>query len=100
MSAAMNGTVNLSIADGWHPEFCKEGVNSFTITTEGRGLPIEEQDRLDNKYLMDILEDKILPMYYEDKKQWIEIMKNSMNDVIPAFESGRMANEYYEKMYR
>ncbi len=100
MSAAMNGTVNLSIADGWHPEFCKEGVNSFTITTEGRGLPIEEQDRLDNKYLMDILEDKILPMYYEDRKQWIEIMKNSMNDVIPAFESGRMANEYYEKMYR
>ncbi len=100
MSAAMNGTVNLSIADGWHPEFCKEGVNSFTIKTEGRDLSIEEQDRLDNKNLMDILEEKILPMYYEDKKQWIEIMKNSMNDVIPAFESGRMANEYYEKMYR
>jgi len=100
MSAAMNGTVNLSIADGWHPEFCKEGVNSFTINTEGSDLPIEEQDRLDNKNLMDILEEKILPMYYEDRKQWIEIMKNSMNDVIPAFESGRMANEYYEKMYR
>lgn len=100
MSAAMNGSINLSIADGWHPEFCNEGVNSFTIKTEGRGLPVEEQDRLDNKYLMDILEEKIIPMYYENKKEWMEIVKNSMTDVIPAFDSGRMANEYYEKMYK
>ena len=100
MSAAMNAAINLSIADGWHPEFCNEGVNGFTITTEGRDLPIEEQDRLDNKYLMDILEEKIIPMYYEDKKAWMEVMKNSMTDVIPAFDSGRMAHEYYEKMYK
>ena len=100
MTAAMNGAVNLSIADGWHPEFCDEGINSFTIPTEGRDLPIEEQDRLDNKYLLDILEDTILPMYYEDEKKWIEVMKSSMTDVDPEFESGRMANEYYEKMYK
>ena len=100
MTAAMNGAVNLSIADGWHPEFCKEGVNAFTIPTLGRGLPIEEQDRLDNKYLMDTLEDTILPMYYENKDKWIEVMKNSMTDVIPEFESGRMADEYYERMYK
>ena len=31
MTAAMNGAINFSIADGWHPEFCKEGQNSFTI---------------------------------------------------------------------
>jgi glycogen phosphorylase len=99
MSAAMNGAINLSIADGWHPEFCKEGVNSFTIPTEGEGLATDEQDKMDNQNLMDILENKIIPLYYENKKEWLEIMKNSITDVIPTFDSGRMANEYYEKMY-
>jgi starch phosphorylase len=99
MSAAMNGAVNLSIADGWHPEFCKEGINSFTIPTLGRDLPIEEQDRLDNVNLMDLLENRILPLYYDDSKAWLEIVKNSMSDVIPAFDSGRMVHEYYTLMY-
>ncbi len=99
MSAAMNGAVNLSIADGWHPEFCKEGINSFTIPTLGRDLPIEEQDRLDNVNLMDLLENRILPLYYDDSKAWLEIVKNSMSDVIPAFDSGRMVHEYYNLMY-
>jgi len=99
MSAAMNGAINLSIADGWHPEFCREGINAFTIPTLGRGLPIEEQDRLDNKNLMDILENKIIPLYYDNKKEWLNIKKNSISDVIPAFDSGRMVHEYYTLMY-
>ncbi len=99
MSAAMNGAINLSIADGWHPEFCREGINSFTIPTEGRGLSIEEQDRLDNKNLMDTLENKIIPLYYNNKKEWLNVKKNSISDVIPAFDSGRMVHEYYTLMY-
>ncbi|XOB61943.1 alpha-glucan family phosphorylase [Campylobacterota bacterium DY0563] len=99
MSAAMNGAINLSIADGWHPEFCKDGVNSFTIPTEGRGLAIEEQDRLDNKNLMDVLENKIIPLYYDNKKEWLNVKKSSISDVIPAFDSGRMVHEYYTLMY-
>ena len=99
MSAAMNGTVNLSIADGWHPEFCKEGVNAFTIPTLGRDLATNEEDSLDNKNLMDTLEQRIIPLYYDKHEQWIEIMKNSINDVAPEFDSARMADEYYTKMY-
>ncbi len=99
MSAAMNGAINVSMPDGWHPEFCQEGVNSFTIPAVGKDLPIEEQDRLDNQSLMDILENKVIPVYYNDKKLWIEMMKNSMQGVIPAFDSGRMAHEYYVKLY-
>lgn len=99
MSAAMNGSVNLSIADGWHPEFCKEGVNAFTIPTEGRDLPINEQDSLDNKNLMDTLEDRIIPLYYDNKKDWLEVVKKSITDVSPEFDSARMADEYYKKMY-
>ena len=101
MTAAMNGAINLSIADGWHPEFCKEGVNAFTISSkiENKNLPIEEQDRLDNIALMDILENSVIPTYYDNKEKWTEIVKNSINDVIPAFDSGRMAHDYYMKMY-
>lgn len=99
MTAAMNGAINLSIADGWHPEFCREGINSFTIPTEGRGLSIEEQDSLDNKNLMDVLENQIIPLYYDNKRKWMEVKKNSISDVIPAFDSGRMVHEYYTLMY-
>ena len=48
---------------------------------------------------MDILENKVIPIYYTDKKLWIEMMKNSIQGVIPAFDSGRMAHEYYLKLY-
>ncbi len=98
MSAAMNGAVNFSIPDGWHPEFAKDGVNSFTIPAE-HGLSVEEQDRLDNKHMMDILEERILPIYYDKPKQWVQIMKSAIADVVPAFDSGRMVHEYYKKMY-
>ncbi|QOG11465.1 alpha-glucan family phosphorylase [Arcobacter sp. FWKO B] len=99
MSAAMNGAINLSTLDGWHPEFEKHGVNSFTIPAVDENLPIEEQDILDNKALMDILLDEVIPMYYQDNTKWMNIMKNSMLDTLNAFDSGRMAHEYYVKMY-
>ncbi len=100
MSAAMNGAINFSIADGWHPEFCKEEVNSFTITGADASLSIEEQDKNDNKNMMDILENTIIPTYYEDQTKWVELMKNSMSDVLFEFDSGSMAHKYYEKMYK
>lgn len=99
MTACMNGAVHFSIPDGWHPEFAKDGVNAFTIPPCSHTLPIEEQDRIDNQNMMDILEEKIIPMYYDRPKEWVEIMKRSMNDIMPAFDSGRMAYEYYVNLY-
>lgn len=99
MTAAMNGSIHFSIDDGWHPEFAKDGRNAFTIPALDHTLPIEEQDRLDNKHMMDILEDQILPLYYKEPQKWVEIMKNAMSDVEYDFDSGRMAAEYYERMF-
>lgn len=99
MSAAMNGALHFSTSDGWHPEFAKETENSFTIATVAHTLPVEEQDEMDNKSMMDILENQIIPMYYDKPKKWIKMMKNSMKDVTPMFDSLRMADEYYAKMY-
>ncbi len=100
MSAAMNGAINFSIADGWHPEFCKDGVNGFTILGADSNLTIEEQDKNDNKSMMDMLENEIIPTYYEDQTKWASLMKNSMSDVLFEFDSGSMAHKYYEKMYK
>ncbi len=99
MSAAMNGAVNISIPDGWHPEFEKHGHNCFTIPAIAKELSHEEQDRLDNLHLMEILENEALPIYYKNKKKWMDIMRNSMIDTLNDFDSGRMAHEYYMKMY-
>lgn len=99
MSAAMNGAINFSIADGWHPEFCKEKINSFTILGADASLSIEEQDSNDNKSMMEILENEIIPTYYNDQEKWVNIMKNSMNDVACEFDSDSMADKYYKKMY-
>jgi len=99
MTASMNGSIHLSVNDGWHPEFAKEGVNAFTLPPLDNNLSSEEMDRLDNKHLMDILEDQIIPLYYNNPDKWTEIMKNAMNDVIPAFDADRMADEYYSLMY-
>ncbi len=99
MTAAMNGSVNFSIPDGWIPEFGKHGVNSFLIEPADRKLPQHEQDMIECERLLDILEKEILPVYYNKPKQWAQIIKNGMKDVSPEFESGRMAKEYYAKLF-
>ncbi|MDD5211613.1 MAG: alpha-glucan family phosphorylase [Sulfuricurvum sp.] len=99
MAASMNGTIHFSTNDGWHPEFAKHGINAFTIPVADGTKSLEEQDYDDNKNLMDILENEIIPMYYNKPEQWTQMMKTAMTDVIPAFDSGRMVNEYYLKMY-
>ncbi len=99
MSAGINGSVHFSIADGWHAEFQKDGINSFTIPHADPSLPIEEQDRLDYLAMMDKLENVILPMYYDNQKEWVNIVKNGMNDIHGYFTSSRMVVEYYEKLY-
>lgn len=99
MSAAMNGALNLSTDDGWHREFAFHGINAFTIPSQAHKSDIEAQDVSDAKNMMDILEQEIIPLYYERPKKWLKMMKHSMGDVSIAFDSVRMADEYYTLMY-
>jgi starch phosphorylase len=100
MTAAMNGSINLSIPDGWVPEFAKDGENSFLIQHADDQLSQQEKDKQENSRLLDVLEKTVLPMYYKDQQKWLNIVKKAATDVVPAFESGRMAKEYYEIMYK
>lgn len=101
MSAAFNGSVNVSINDGWIPEFAKHGVNSFvTPTADHTKLDIATIDSFDHKNIMDVLENEVIPMYYNDPAKWLSVVKNSMTDVYPYFDSDRMADEYYNRLYK
>lgn len=99
MTAAMNGSVNLSIPDGWVPEFAKDGKNSFIIKTAEDSLSQDARDKIEANNLLDVLEHEIIPMYYDNRAKWQRVVKASMNDVVPEFDSGRMVNEYYKELY-
>lgn len=99
MTAAMNGAINCSTNDGWVPEFARNGVNSFVLPEADLSWPTHQQDEFDADNLFTLLETVILPMYYDQPDQWLRLIKASMHDVVPAFDSDRMALEYYEKLY-
>jgi len=101
MTAAMNGAVNFSTDDGWIPEFINHGHNGFVVPkADYDNMVTHEQDEYDLNKLYEILENEILPLYYNDYKTWRQIMKNGMQDVRFQFDSNRMAHEYYTLLYR
>lgn len=101
MSAAMNGSVNLSTNDGWIPEFAKPGKNAFVVPkADYENMENEEEDLHDMNALYDLLENEILPLYYENRDEWRKIQYTAMEDVQQQFTSDRMAKEYYELLYR
>ena len=101
MTAAMNGAVNFSTDDGWIPEFINHGHNGFVIPkADYANMATHEQDEYDLKKLYEILENEILPLYYTNYSTWRQVMKNGMQDVRFQFDSNRMANEYFELMYK
>jgi starch phosphorylase len=100
MTASMNGSVNFSTFDGWICEFAEHGENSFIVpAADYKTMSVPDQDEYDMNNLFDVLENEILPSYYEDKAGWKSIVQRGMKDVVENFESNRMAQEYYEKMY-
>lgn len=99
MKAAMNGVLNLSILDGWWPEACNHGVNGWQFGDGFESKDEKEQDTHDLKALYKVLLEEVLPTYYEDKDQWVEMMRNSILSTKDQFSIKRMLEEYYEKLY-
>lgn len=99
MTAAMNASVNFSTFDGWVCEFARDGENSFIIPPAEPGLDADERDRRDMLGFYQLLNEQVLPTYYDQPEKWDQIVFNSMNDVSEEFDSDRMADEYYRKIY-
>jgi starch phosphorylase len=101
MTAAMNGSVNCSTNDGWICEFINHGNNGFVVPPiDYENVSVHEQDEYDLNKLYEILENQVLPMYYQNHDVWRQIVKNGMRDVRFQFDSNRMAEEYYNILYK
>lgn len=101
MTAAMNGSVNFSTHDGWICEFISHGNNGFVVPPiDYENISVHEQDEYDLNKIYEILENQVLPLYYENRDVWRQITKNGMRDVRWQFDSNRMAKEYYDIMYQ
>ena len=99
MTAAMNGAINFSTDDGWIPEFAKHGENAFIIPEAELTDSERAQDDHDYQHLVRILREEIVPCYYNEPGKWMQIVKNSARQVVPQFDSDRMAAEYYTRMF-
>lgn len=99
MKAAMNGVLNLSTLDGWWPEVCQHGVNGWQF---GDGFESEDSakaDINDLNALYRVVQQEVIPLYYNNRSKWTEMMKNSILCTKDRFSMKRMVEEYYEKMY-
>ena len=101
--ALMNGTLNFSVKDGWWLEGYVEGAGwalTEKRTYDNQGL----QDQLDAATIYSILEEDIVPKYYNINSkgyspEWIQIIKNSFAKITPHFTMTRMFNDYVERFY-
>ena len=103
MKVCPNLGVNFSILDGWWDEGYSEDVG-FKIDAGKEFESREYQDDMDNRALLDVLENQIVPMYYDRNDRgysdrWIQIAKNSVMKLSPYFSTQRMLKEYYDLSY-
>jgi starch phosphorylase len=102
MKAAINGALNFSVLDGWWRE-AYNGQNGWAIG-EDADTKKESVDEEDSESLYEILENEIIPLYYERgadnlPHEWIARAKNAMQTVTPQFSARRMVKEYVERLY-
>ena len=101
--ASINGVVNFSILDGWWAEGYNR-KNGWAIGTNEEYDSYEEQDRADSESIYSILENVIIPTYYEKDKngislEWMKLMKESIISTGGEFSTSRMVVDYTNKLY-
>ena len=102
MSANMNGAVHLSIFDGWTVEGTFHGINGYTVEYPelDAEMPWEERHWKDHECVMNILENEIIPTYYNNKEEWARLMRQAIRTSEAYFNSDRMVIEYYNRLYQ
>jgi glycogen phosphorylase len=103
MKAALNGVPNCSILDGWWAEAYSPEVGFAIETLKGEAREAE-RDEADADALYAVLEEQVLPAYYERDasglpQRWIALMRESIAELGPRFGTARMVAEYVERLY-
>jgi len=102
MKASMNGVLNLSVLDGWFDE-AYELSAGWAIGD--RSPATEDQDEIDASGMYSILENEIIPLFYQELDpglplEWIRRMKTCIANITPRFSCGRMVAEYMSELYQ
>ena len=97
MKAALNGVLNFSVLDGWWTEGCLHGVTGWQF---GGGYEGPEQTMVDALSLYEVLLEEIIPLNYEDRSRWQEMMRASISMAMHRFSTARMLTEYNNLMYQ
>ena len=101
--AEMNGVVNLSVLDGWWLEGYREGAG-WALTEKRTYENQAYQDQLDAATIYGLLENEIIPLYYDKNKKgysagWVKTIKNSIATIAPHYTMKRQLDDYYSKFY-
>jgi starch phosphorylase len=99
----LNGGINFSVLDGWWVEGYN-GENGFAFGDREDYRSLEELDNWDSEAIYDILENDLVPMYYNRgadglPHDWIKMMKHSIASVMPQFNTHRMVKDYVQQLY-
>jgi starch phosphorylase len=88
--------------DGWAVEGTWNGINGYTVEYPGLDddIPWEERHWKDHKRIMEILENEIIPTYYDDKQEWARLIRQALRTSEAYFNSDRMVVEYYNRIYK
>ncbi len=103
MKAALNGTLNCSILDGWWDE-CFDGANGWAISSVEGVEDLTARDRIEADSLFDLLEHQIVPLYYVRTegpvpRRWMRRVKHNLASLGPVVTANRMVREYVERLY-
>ena len=101
--AEMNGVVNLSVLDGWWVEGYRQGAG-WALKQERTYENQAYQDQLDAATIYSMLENEIVPLYYDKNENgfsedWINVIKNSIATIAPHYTMKRQLDDYYDKFY-
>lgn len=101
--ALMNGVVNLSVLDGWWYEGYRKGAG-WALTDKRTYQNQSYQDQLDAATIYSLLENEIVPLYYNGNgdgisEGWVATMKNSIAQIAPHYTMKRQLDDYYSKFY-
>jgi starch phosphorylase len=103
MKASANGALNLSVLDGWWNEGY-QGDNGWAIGWREEYENPDYQDDIESRALYDLLEESVIPLFYDRSvddipRNWISMMKRSIQTICPFFNSHRMVSDYVETCY-
>lgn len=102
MKAVLNGGLSFSISDGWWDEM-KDDAAGWTIPTADVADQAE-RDRLESSALYEILENRIVPLFYDRDERgmqagWMDMVRASLVRIAPQITAARMVRDYVTELY-